>query len=140
MSSASPISSDDSGPDASSDFVAKQAIQTTEHVLEIVSDSGEGAQKCGQIFASVSAKMSYGVWTVEIIPAEIEPPARTPAGASGNLIRFGRDKITNWGDEANLVVAFNEQVLLARHRLDALAGDCIILPDTGRVPKGGLGA
>lgn len=127
MSSASPISSDDNGPDASSDIVAKQAIRTTEHVLEIVSDSGEGAQKCGQIFASVSAKMSYGVWTVEIIPAEIEPPARTPAGASGNLIRFGRDKITNWGDEAHLVVAFNEQVLLARHRLDALADDCIIL-------------
>jgi 2-oxoglutarate ferredoxin oxidoreductase subunit alpha len=107
--------------------ISKNVIHVNEHVLEIVSDSGEGAQKCGQIFASVSAKMSYGIWTVEIIPAEIEPPARTPGGASGNLIRFGRDQITNWGDEANLVVAFNEQVLLARHRLHALADDCIIL-------------
>ncbi|MDP6980388.1 MAG: 2-oxoacid:acceptor oxidoreductase subunit alpha [Myxococcota bacterium] len=107
--------------------VAKNTIHTNEHVLEIVSDSGEGAQKCGQIFASVAAKMSYGVWTVEIIPAEIEPPARTPAGASGNLIRFGREKVTNWGDEANLVIAFNEQVLLSRHRLHALADDCTIL-------------
>ena len=71
--------------------------------------------------------MSYGVWTVEIIPAEIEPPARTPASASGNLIRFGRDQVTNWGDEANLVVAFNEQVLLSQHRLNALADDCVIL-------------
>ncbi|MAG34034.1 MAG: 2-oxoglutarate oxidoreductase [Deltaproteobacteria bacterium] len=102
-------------------------IQTDEHVLEIISDSGEGAQKCGQIFASVSAKMSYGVWTVEVIPAEIEPPARTPASASGSLIRFGRDQVTNWGDEAKIVVAFNEQVLLSQHRLDALADDCVIL-------------
>jgi 2-oxoglutarate ferredoxin oxidoreductase subunit alpha len=105
----------------------KNVIHTHEHVLEIVSDSGEGAQKCGQIFASVAAKMSYGVWTVEIIPAEIEPPARTPASASGNLVRFGRDPVTNWGDEANLVVAFNEQVLLSQHRLHALADDCVIL-------------
>jgi len=107
--------------------VAKNVIHTNEHVLEIVSDSGEGAQKCGQIFASVSAKMSYGVWTVEIIPAEIEPPARTPASASGNLIRFGRDQVTNWGDEVKLVMAFNEQVLLSQHRLDALADDCVVL-------------
>jgi 2-oxoglutarate ferredoxin oxidoreductase subunit alpha len=102
-------------------------IEASEHVVEVVSDSGEGAQKCGQIFALVSAKMNYGVWTVEIIPAEIEPPARTAAGASGNLIRLGSEPVTNWGDDANLVVAFNEQVLLARHRLDALTDDCIIL-------------
>ena len=46
-------------------------IRLPEHTLEIVSDSGEGAQKCGQIFGAVSAKMGNGVWTVEIIPAEI---------------------------------------------------------------------
>ena len=57
--------------------------------MEIVSDSGEGAQKCGQIFAAVSAKMGNGVWTVEIIPAEIQPPPRIPEGASGNRIRLG---------------------------------------------------
>jgi 2-oxoglutarate ferredoxin oxidoreductase subunit alpha len=127
VSSPSPLSAVGHESTACTESVPKDVIQTSEHVLEIVSDSGEGAQKCGQIFASVSAKMSYGVWTVEIIPAEIEPPARTPAGASGSLIRFGRDQITNWGDEAKLVVAFNEQVLLSRHRLDALADDCIVL-------------
>jgi len=127
VSSSSPVSADDSETPIHPESTPKNVIHTSEHVLEIVSDSGEGAQKCGQIFASVSAKMSYGVWTVEIIPAEIEPPARTPAGASGNLIRFGRDQITNWGDEANLVVAFNEQVLLSRHRLHALADGCTIL-------------
>ena len=95
--------------------------------MEIVSDSGEGAQKCGQIFGAVSAKMGNGVWTVEIIPAEIQPPPRIPEGASGNRIRIGSGPITNWGDETNLVVAFNEQVLLARHRLGALASDATIL-------------
>jgi 2-oxoglutarate ferredoxin oxidoreductase subunit alpha len=98
-----------------------------EHTVEIVSDSGEGAQKCGQIFGAVSAKMGNGVWTVEIIPAEVQPPPRIPEGASGNRIRIGTGEVTNWGDVTNLVVAFNEQVLLARHRLGALAPDAILL-------------
>jgi 2-oxoglutarate ferredoxin oxidoreductase subunit alpha len=71
--------------------------------------------------------MGNGIWTVEIIPAEIQPPPRTPEGASGNRIRIGSGPVTNWGDETNLVVAFNEQVLLSRHRLGALADDAIIL-------------
>jgi 2-oxoglutarate/2-oxoacid ferredoxin oxidoreductase subunit alpha len=102
-------------------------ITRPEHTVEIVSDSGEGAQKCGQIFGAVSAKMGNGVWTVEIIPAEIQPPPRTAEGASGNRIRFGTGPITNWGDETNLIIAFNEQVLLGRHRLNTLASDAIIL-------------
>ena len=102
-------------------------IRRPEHTVEIVSDSGEGAQKCGQIFGMVSARMGNGVWTVELIPAEIQPPPRTPTGASGNRVRIGTKPVTNWGDAANLVVAFNEQVLLARHQLDALQDDAIIL-------------
>jgi 2-oxoglutarate ferredoxin oxidoreductase subunit alpha len=98
-----------------------------QHTVEVVSDSGEGAQKCAQIFGRVSAKMGNGVWTVEIIPAEIQPPPRTPTSASGNRIRIGTQPVTNWGDHANLVVAFNEQVLLQRHRLGALAKDATIL-------------
>jgi 2-oxoglutarate/2-oxoacid ferredoxin oxidoreductase subunit alpha len=104
-----------------------RVLHCAEHTLEIVSDSGEGAQKCAQIFGAVSAKMGNGVWTVEIIPAEIQPPPRLPEGASGNRIRIGSGPVTNWGDETNLVVAFNEQVLLARHRLGALAEDAVIL-------------
>ena len=104
-----------------------RVLRVAEHTVEVVSDSGEGAQRCGQTLGMVSARMGNGVWTVEIIPAEIQPPARTPGGASGNRIRIGTDPVTNWGDAANLVVAFNEQVLLARHRLDALADDAIVL-------------
>ena len=104
-----------------------KVIRRAEHVVEVVSDSGEGAQKCGQSFGAVSAQMGNGVWTVEIIPAEIQPPPRSPGSASGVRIRLGTETVTNWGDEANLVITFNEQVLLARHRLGALADDCIIL-------------
>ncbi len=105
----------------------KQVIRKDLHTVEIVSDPGEGAQKCAQIFGSVSAKMGNGVWTVEIIPAEIQPPPRVPAGASGNRVRLGSAPVTNWGDRAELVVALNEQVVLHRHRLDALEEDAIIL-------------
>jgi 2-oxoglutarate ferredoxin oxidoreductase subunit alpha len=98
-----------------------------EHTVEIVCDPGEGAQKCGQIFGAVSAKMGNGVWTVEIIPAEIQPPPRLPEGASGIRVRVGSGPVTNWGDATNLVVAFNEQVLIGRHRLGALAKDATIL-------------
>lgn len=106
-----------------------EIIKAPLFTVEVVSDSGEGAQKCAQIFASVSAKMGNGTWSVEIIPAEIQPPPRTPPSASGNRIRIGTETVTNWGDSADLVVAFNEQVLLQRHRLNALAKGAIILID-----------
>ncbi|WP_221406403.1 2-oxoacid:acceptor oxidoreductase subunit alpha [Marivirga sericea] len=88
--------------------------QIREAVVEIVSDSGEGAQKCGQSLGTISAKMGNGVWTVEIIPAEIRPPARSKAGASGIRVRMGSKKVTNMGDHADMVVALNEQVLYGR--------------------------
>jgi 2-oxoglutarate ferredoxin oxidoreductase subunit alpha len=88
--------------------------QVDQHIVEIVSDSGEGAQKCGQILGLVSGKMGNGVWTVEIIPAEIQPPARERQGASGIRVRMGSKYVTNMGNEADMVVAFNEQVLYSR--------------------------
>ncbi len=107
-----------------------KAIQTIdEYIVEIVSDSGEGAQKCGQTFGGISGKMGNGVWTVEIIPAEIQPPARSPAGASGIRIRIGSKYVTNMGNEAELVVAFNEQVLYSRIANGAYKEGTIVLLD-----------
>ena len=103
-----------------------QTVKVLEQIIEIVSDSGEGAQTCGQIFGNVCARMQNGVWTVEIIPAEIEPPARSTAGASGNRIRIGTEKMTNAGDQADLIVAFNEQVLHGRIDVGALRPGTII--------------
>ena len=97
----------------------KDATTLDEHIIEVISDSGEGAQRCGQSLGAIAAKMGNGIWTVEIIPAEIQPPARSVQGASGVRIRIGQRRVTNGGDETDLVVAFNEQVLLGRVR----AGD-----------------
>ena len=106
---------------------AKAVTTIDEHIVEVVSDSGEGAQRCGQTFGAIAARSGYGVWTVEIIPAEIQPPARSIEGASGNRVRIGSRRITNGGDEADLVVAFNERVLLGRVREGELKPGCTIL-------------
>jgi 2-oxoglutarate ferredoxin oxidoreductase subunit alpha len=105
----------------------KQAVTLSEHIVEIISDSGEGAQRCGQTFGAIASQMGNGVWTVEIIPAEIRPPARSVAGGSGNRIRLGSRRVTNGGNETDLVIAFNEQVLLGRVRTGELKPDCTIL-------------
>lgn len=102
-------------------------ISINEAIVEIVSDSGEGAQKCGLSLGSVSAKMGNGVWTVEIIPAEIQPPARSRAGASGIRVRIGSEKITNMGDHAQIVVALNEQVLFGRIEQGAYKAGTVLL-------------
>src|ERR1035437_7298621 len=107
--------------------VRPKVTKLKEHIVEIISDPGEGAQKCGQSFGSIVARMGLGGWTTEIIPAEIRPPARRVLGGSGNRIRIGSRRITNGGNETDLVVAFNEQVLLGRVRANELKPDCIIL-------------
>ena len=115
---------------ASGKAAGKSSVPVTplkEHIVEIISDSGEGAQRCGQSLGSIAARMGNGIWTTEIIPAEIRPPARSVAGASGNRIRIGAEYITNGGDQTDLVVAFNEQVLLGRVRARELKPNCIIL-------------
>lgn len=106
---------------------AERVTQLDEHIVDIVSDSGEGAQKCGQSFAAIAARMGNGIWTVEIIPAEIQPPARSIDGASGNRIRVASGPVTNGGDAADLVVVFNEQVLLERLGANELKPGCIVL-------------
>ncbi len=106
---------------------SKPAVTLDEHIVEVLSDSGEGAQRCGQSFGSIAARTGHGIWTVEIIPAEIQPPARSIAGGSGNRVRIAAGSVTNGGDEADLVVAFNEQVLLGRVRDHELKPGCIIL-------------
>ncbi|NLB64561.1 MAG: 2-oxoacid:acceptor oxidoreductase subunit alpha [Fibrobacter sp.] len=100
-----------------------------EHIVEIVSDAGEGAQAAGNTFAEVCARSGNGLWTVEIIPSEIQPPPHTTGSASGNRIRVGNSPITNGGDLTNLVVAFNEMALLSRIQTDSLAPDVTVIID-----------
>ena len=67
---------------ASPEPKGKAAVTLREHIVEIVSDSGEGAQRCGQTFGAIASQMGNGVWTEEIIPAEIRPAAAATASAS----------------------------------------------------------
>jgi len=101
--------------------------EVAEQIIEIVSDSGEGAQTAGQLFGTTCAKMGNGVWTVEIIPAEIEPPPRSREGASGIRVRFGTEPMTNMGDHADVVIAFNEQALYGRIEQGGLRPGTVIL-------------
>ncbi|UCG51375.1 MAG: 2-oxoacid:acceptor oxidoreductase subunit alpha [Candidatus Latescibacterota bacterium] len=105
----------------------KEPVQVDQHIVEIVSDSGEGAQTAGQMFGTICAKMGKSVWTVEIIPAEIQPPPRSAPGASGNRIRIGSFPITNAGDLADVVVGFNEQALMGGMSAGKFKPGCIIL-------------
>ncbi len=125
-------SSDADAPGGANPSVNANAVRVRtipEQIVEIVSDSGEGAQTAGQLFGTICAKMGNGLWTVEIIPAEIEPPARSQAGASGIRIRFATRPMTNMGDQADLVVSFNEQVLYSRIDQNALRSGTVLLID-----------
>ncbi len=106
---------------------ARAAKTISEHIVEVISDSGEGAQRCGQSLGAIAARMGNGIWTTEIIPAEIQPPARSVAGASGIRIRIGSQRVTNGGDQTDLVVAFNEQVLIGRVQAGELKPGATIL-------------
>jgi len=105
----------------------RPATPIAEHIVEVISDSGEGAQRCGQSLGAIAARMGNGIWTTEIIPAEIQPPARSVAGASGIRIRIGSERVTNGGDQTDLVVAFNEQVLIGRVQARELKPGATIL-------------
>lgn len=105
-------------------------LRLSEHIVEIVSDAGEGAQKAAISFAQVCAKAGNGLWTVEIIPSEIQPPPHTAGSASGNRIRLAqRSGVSNAGDLANVVFAFNEMALLSRLEAGSLADDVLVLID-----------
>ena len=114
-------------PTAQAGSGARPSQVINEHIVEVISDSGEGAQRCGQSLAAIAARMGNGIWTTEIIPAEIQPPARSVAGASGIRIRMGSKRVTNGGDETDLVVAFNEQVLIGRVQAKELKPGCTVL-------------
>lgn len=107
--------------------IPRPAKAFAEAIVEVISDSGEGAQRCGQSLGAIAARMGNGIWTTEIIPAEIQPPARSVAGASGIRIRIGSERITNGGDQTDLVVAFNEQVLIGRVQAHELKPGATIL-------------
>jgi 2-oxoglutarate ferredoxin oxidoreductase subunit alpha len=105
-------------------------VRLSESIVEIVSDAGEGAQKAAVSFAQVCAKAGNGLWTVEIIPSEIQPPPHTTGSASGNRIRLSeKSPVTNVGNLSNAFLASNEMALLSRYEAGTVADDALILID-----------
>lgn len=105
-------------------------VELKEHTVEIVSDAGEGAQKAAVCFAQLCARSGNGLWTVEIIPSEIQPPPHTTGSASGNRIRLARRRnVTNAGDLVDVVLAFNEMALLSRMEAGVLSEGALVLID-----------
>jgi 2-oxoglutarate ferredoxin oxidoreductase subunit alpha len=109
---------------------AKRKIHLSEQILEIVSDSGEGAQKAAVTFAEASARMGNGLWTVEVIPSEIQPPPHTTGATSGNRIRLADKPVSNAGDTTEVILAFNEMALLSRIEAGAVSDDVLVLIDS----------
>ena len=62
-----------------------------EHTVEIITNSGEGAQKCAQIFGQTCAKMGNGVWTVEIREGVCEIRPEFAEGADVRYTASARD-------------------------------------------------
>jgi 2-oxoglutarate ferredoxin oxidoreductase subunit alpha len=111
-------------------MAGSRVTRIPEHVVEIVSDAGEGAQKAALAFTQLCAKAGHGLWTVEIIPSEIQPPPHTTGSASGNRIRIAEwDPVTNAGNLADVVFAFNEMALLSRLQAGSVADDALVLID-----------
>ena len=50
--------------------IERRRDRVEDQIVEIISDSGEGAQRCGQSLAAIAARTGYGVGTGEIMPAE----------------------------------------------------------------------
>ena len=40
-------------------MASEPAVTLSEHIVEVISDSGEGAQKCGQSFAAIAARKPF---------------------------------------------------------------------------------
>ena len=105
----------------------KRAKILTEHIVEVISDSGEGAQRCGQ-----SLGRDRRTQRQRHLDGGDHSGRDPAAGAQrrGRLRHPDPDRahrVTNGGDETDLVVAFNEQVLLGRVRAGELKPGATIL-------------
>ena len=66
--------------------------EVSEHTVEIITNSGEGAQKCAQIFGAVCAKMGYQMFD-SALPTRDARRGRLytftgPSGLGGTWFRF----------------------------------------------------
>src|SRR5260370_8067123 len=97
--------------ESESEHKTRTAKIVDQHIIEIVSDSGEAAQTCGQMFADICARNGNGLWAGQIIPAEIEPPSRSPSGANANCILPASNRFTHAPSNPTLASPSHAQTL-----------------------------
>ena len=85
-----------------------------EHVIEIVGQIGDGAWRCGQNLAAIVLRMGNGLWASEIAAADGSAPMGLGSVPSGIRIRLGRQRVSNAGDQTDLVLALDAGALLDR--------------------------
>ncbi len=90
-----------------------KVIELEEVVIRFSGDSGDGMQLTGSLFSDTSALFGNDISTFPDYPSEIRAPQGTVGGVSGFQVQFGKKKITNPGDYANVLVAMNPAAVKA---------------------------
>src|SRR3989338_1201693 len=103
--------------------------------FELLMDAGFGAQKVGDILLRAFAHSQRFVYIEPMIPAEISPPARTPAALSGVIIRVANYNLKNIGNNTDFILAQHEIVLNRRLEDNEHNERCRVLLDMGDKPK-----
>ena len=99
--------------------------------FELLMDAGSGAQKAGDILIRAFAKTGRYVFIEPMIPAEINPPARTRAALSGVIIRVADFDLMNIGNNTDIILAAHEVVLDRRLDDEEHNPNCRVLLDMG---------
>ena len=92
------------------------AKELKEVVIRFSGDSGDGMQLTGTLFSNTSALIGNGISTFPDYPAEIRAPQGTVAGVSGFQVHMGSGKVTNPGDDCDVLVAMNPAALKANRK------------------------
>lgn len=109
---------------------AAPAVETIpEHIVEIVSSNGDGAETCGAWFADVCVRNGYGLWRAEIAPADMGDRGDAGVGTSGYRVRMGTRRVTNPGGGADVVVALDVAALYSRIQAGALRSGTLVFVD-----------
>lgn len=107
---------------------------TSDVIIRLAGDSGDGMQLTGDRLSSVSARAGNSLATMPDFPAEIRAPAGSPHGVSAFQVRFADHTILTPGNAPQVLVAMNPAAL--RNELHLLVpGGLLILNSDAFVEK-----
>ena len=115
------------------DMMVKEVEQL---VVRFSGDSGDGMQRAGNIFSTVSATVGNDISTFPDYPADIRAPQGSLTGVSGFQVHIGANKVYTPGDKCDVLVAMNAAALKTQYKF-AKSTACIII-DTDAFQKSDL--